>query len=272
MFIASSLPINYLSCQKCALSPFSCQPCHKAEMTGEQTAGEEQGKARSSARPQSSPPSDLGHYLLGTVSADYGSAEGGWAGAVSPRTGGRKGHRAGGRGKEKYTLSPQDGAFEFIALDVEKQRGSSISKGPAGARLTRGVGSLTLCSHLAFAKNTDHRGQLSPKLLTAEDSKDSEMPRAGEDLEYLLAHCNFQNSGKDTLSSKMKPQESMGNAETADELPWFSGHIYVHKPEIEPCPCLSPEKSLCYPLYLSLHPPLSLCFLPASCRQVCIKH
>lgn len=56
-------------------------------MTGEQTAGEEQGKAHSSARPQSSPPSDLGHYLLGTVSADYGSTEGGWAGAVSPRPG-----------------------------------------------------------------------------------------------------------------------------------------------------------------------------------------
>lgn len=97
MFIAGGLPINYLSCQKCAPSPCSCQPCHQAEMTGEQTAGEELGKARSSARAQSSPPSDLGHYLLGTASADM-DARGGvcvgwggevrgpvWAGAVSPR-------------------------------------------------------------------------------------------------------------------------------------------------------------------------------------------
>lgn len=44
MFTASSFPINYLSCQKFALSPFSCQPCHRAEMTGEQTAGEELGQ------------------------------------------------------------------------------------------------------------------------------------------------------------------------------------------------------------------------------------
>lgn len=105
----------------------------------------------------------------------------GWVGAVSrrPRTGERKGHRAGGRGKEKYTLPPQDGAFEFIALGVEKQHGSSISKGPAGVRLTRGVGSLSLCSHLAFAKNTDHSGQLSPKLLTVEKSEDQKCPGLG---------------------------------------------------------------------------------------------
>lgn len=87
------------------------------------------------------------------------------------------------------------------------------------------------------------------------------MPRAGEDLEYLLAHCNFQNSGKDTSSPKMKPQESMENAESAEELPWFSGHIYVHKPQIETCHvCL--QKNL-YAIH-SACPPIPLS-LPASC-------
>lgn len=116
MFIASSLPINYLSCQKCALSPFSCQPCHKADMTGEQTGGEEQGKARSSARPQSSPSSDLGHYLLGTVSADYGSAEGGWAGAVSlrPRTERERGTGLGGEGRRNTLYLHRMGLLSLL--------------------------------------------------------------------------------------------------------------------------------------------------------------
>lgn len=113
-------------------------------MTGEQTASEELGKACSSARPQSSPLSDLGHYLLGTADMEawvWKGAGAGFGGSCEPKAQDRdrKEYRAGGRGKEKYTLTPQDGAFEFIALEVEKQHGNSISKGPTGVRVTKGL-------------------------------------------------------------------------------------------------------------------------------------
>lgn len=55
VFTASSLPINDLSCHTRARPPFSCQPCHQAEMTGEQTAGVMgQENPCASAGPQSS--------------------------------------------------------------------------------------------------------------------------------------------------------------------------------------------------------------------------
>ena len=164
VFIAGSFPINYLSCQTCTRSPFSCQPCHQAQMTGEQTAGATgQENPCTPAGPQSSLHLTWAHYRLGTVCADNGPTA---RGGLVPGMGGGMG--VGAEGWEGG-----EAAFGLPALRCQR----SVFKAQV-KRSDRGLARLTpAASWVLFAMHVDQGAAERPAHVRAQRGPESQGER-----------------------------------------------------------------------------------------------
>ena len=79
-------------------------------------------------------------------------------------------------------------------------------KAPAGARLTRGFGSLTRCSCLAFAMNTDHWGQLRPHTAHSRDrARAQKCPGQGRTWNTPWPTAAFKILGSEMKEEHVKP-------------------------------------------------------------------
>ena len=164
VFIAGSFPINYLSCQTCTRSPFSCQPCHQAQMTGEQTAGATgQENPCTPAGPQSSLHLTWAHYRLGTGCADNGPTA---RGGLVPGLGGGMG--VGAEGWEGG-----EAAFGLPALRCRR----SVFKAQV-KRSDRGLARLTpAASWVLFAMHVDQGAAERPAHVRARRGPESQGKR-----------------------------------------------------------------------------------------------